>query len=472
MKKDKIIITKCNFYYPDKNTLINGKILIDERNENIVILELSYLDFFINETKFDGIKLEGRGENGKYYELNDCFLDKVESFLMIGYSRVHLSCKFLIEYESIYKKNEEVDKVLFEIEKLNFWVNDNNRWKYQKNKKNLKLNFDYGNLWKSTNKGQIISINKNIHTNLNQNKILEVNFVYTVCFNFQKQKISIDLIYKNLEKINNIQTLLMLFINKDVDIKNMTFVNSSNKNIAKVFNWKFNYRMTEENSYLKLWEIISLEDVKKDLLNVYNNYIKCKNRLQISINSIYTDLSKLNKNINSYDLIKNVSSSIEGFMRNTRNVLLEENHKKFNEKINRILKSQNKEDKKWLKEKLKYSNNASFRKQTKLFFKEIQKKFPNLGDGILNNKNIINNLIEKFINTRNFYTHYDLKFNGKILNFYSLIYLCKYINEAMRFLILKELGVNHNILKDKIEKNINIKNIKKELLKHSYEESE
>lgn len=472
------IIAEGLFGVDDKvENYINGSISINENN-HIVLTLLNSLSPDISGT-FDEISkmiekplIKGYGRNGKYYELINCVSSGgTVTFAGIVQPKVYYSCDYIVEYPSPEFKEKEINKVSVLIDKLNQWCNTEESWKLKGYQSPFELSFSHKTLWETVNGDETISISNGFTTQAEPNINFDVNYSYSIGIQFPLRKISTELIKEYQFRIWDFITLLTLLTNERLHINKMIFITPDKTHTIRIYNSIFQEETNKKIDTYKLMSMVGLKDIKDNLLDIYKTYIDKKEKLKGSINSIYKIAEyQKNRRIDIVDYTKQTATAIECFMRNSRNILIEENKKKFEEKIERILKSQAEEDKQWLQTQLKYSNQASFRKQIKKLFNEIKTKYPDISKGILDKKKIREDLIERFVSTRNFYTHYDLESKGKMLGTWTQVFLCDYINEALRILILEYLGVEHAILETKIKNNQDLIRSKKGLLKHYLEE--
>ncbi len=456
---------------------INGTISINENN-HIILTLLNSLSPDISGTFNEISKLiekpliKGYGRNGKYYELINCVSSGgTVTFVGIIQPKVYYSCDYIIEYPSLEIKEKEVNKVSVFIDKLNQWCNIEESWKLKSYQDPFELIFSYKTLWEATNGDEIISISNGFKTQAEPNINFGVNYSYSIGIQFPLRKISTELIKEYQFRIWDFITLLTLLTNERLHINKMLFITPDKTHIIRIYNSIFQEETDKKIDTYKLVSMIGLKDIKNNLLDIYKTYIDKKEKLKGSINLIYKIAEyKKNRRIDIVDYTKQTASAIECFMRNSRNILIEENEKNFEKRIERILKCQTEEDKKWLQTQLKYSNQATFRKQIKKLFDEIKNKYSEVSKGILDNKKMREDLIERFVSTRNFYTHYDLESKGKMLGTWTQIFLCDYINESLRILILEDLGVDHAILEKKSKNNQDLIRSKEGLLKHYLDE--
>jgi len=129
---------------------------------------------------------------------------------------------------------------------------------------------------------------------------------------------------------------------------------------------------------------------------------------------------------------------------------------KHEKRIRRILDNiPNEQDRKWLQEKLKYSNEPSLRKRLRDIYKKLK--------GIEFIKSIIPNekkFIDKVVNTRNYLVHYDLSLKDKALRGEKLYWLTQKLRVMVEMCLLKELGLSDETINNIYEQNIKYSSLK------------
>lgn len=156
----------------------------------------------------------------------------------------------------------------------------------------------------------------------------------------------------------------------------------------------------------------------------------------------------------------NLIHAIESYHRAFINVyeLPEEEHSK---RISRILNSvDNPEDKKWLDEKLKFSNELSLRKR----FRELYQKFESVLREFFDNK-LYDEFVNKVIKTRNYYIHYNPNSKENILTGDSLLWAFITLKLITEICLLNELGLPLDLIQKGIGKKPEYKSLNPTLKK-------
>lgn len=138
-----------------------------------------------------------------------------------------------------------------------------------------------------------------------------------------------------------------------------------------------------------------------------------------------------------------ITQALEAFSRRMRNNedLPTELHE---ERVRKILDSITDQGyKSWLSTLMQYSNEPRLRKRLVELFKETNYVFNISND---NRKNMIN----KIVNTRNYFTHFDKEKEHEIMGLNELFYVSIYMKFVLRALIMKELGISHELIAERL----------------------
>jgi len=71
--------------------------------------------------------------------------------------------------------------------------------------------------------------------------------------------------------------------------------------------------------------------------------------------------------------------------------------------------------------------------------------------------------IYKIVNTRNYFTHFDESLKEKILDVDTMYYITKYLKLVLRVLLLRELGINNDLIKQRMSDNQELMSVKEGL---------
>ena len=432
--------------------LINGTLMLDEFGNVKLELNNSFSETIadsFNEIQnyVEFPKIIGYGSNGKYYELINCW--STGGNLNLGgliQPKVYYTCEFVYEFPQNYSKEDSFDRISFSIDKLNQWCNIPSL-KVNNIMHPTNVEFDIQTLWQQAKDGLEFKIGSGYKTSGEENCNYSVSFDYAFTIKFEPQKLLDVDIDKFIRIAVDFKTMLSLFVNESAKIYNITITNT--KSTVSI-NLYCNYVQQNTEKSIDARKRIStfyLNDISKNLMAIFDCFKEKQESLGGSLSAIFKNCDlKKHRIIDIPDYIKQTATAIEGFMRNCRNLTIEEDQNIFKERLERLLENQTNDDAKWLKERLKYANQASFRKQLKLLFEEFRNNFEEHTKGILDDKKLENQIIDGYVNTRNFFTHYDMATKKKMLKNDTLVFLCDYINELLRLLILKEIGIDSEIV--------------------------
>ncbi|NSW92460.1 MAG: hypothetical protein HPY74_17680 [Firmicutes bacterium] len=138
-----------------------------------------------------------------------------------------------------------------------------------------------------------------------------------------------------------------------------------------------------------------------------------------------------------------ITQALEAFSRRMRNNedLPTELHE---ERVRKILDSITDQGyKSWLSTLMQYSNEPGLRKRLVELFKETNYVF-----NISNNN--MKNIINKIVNARNHFIHFDSEKEHEIMSINELFYVSIYMKFVLRALIMKELGINHELIAERL----------------------
>ncbi|MGG0644739.1 HEPN domain-containing protein [Sporosarcina gallistercoris] len=139
-----------------------------------------------------------------------------------------------------------------------------------------------------------------------------------------------------------------------------------------------------------------------------------------------------------------VVQAVEAFSRRMRNnkIWSDEEFEATKERL--TLQIQDDEDKKLIAGIL--SNEPRLRQRLKEIFSEVNDIF-----GISSDKR--KSFINKIVNTRNYYTHFDERLKDQIFDAIPMYYITKYMKLVLRVLILRELGIDNDLIKQRMSGN-------------------
>lgn len=278
-----------------------------------------------------------------------------------------------------------------------------------------------------------------------------INLMLTPYIRFSKEKGGITLAesFKEINKFGDLLTFCSDVYIKPIKISAKDTNDTNNEIIIRnsVDNSK-KLEMTTNRDFILLYK-----DIKDDFQN-YMSIWKEKYQILGPVIEYFVDAHKggMFTQVSFLKLLQ----SLEAFSRRNRNNF-KEDKKEYQARVDRILGYiQTNEDREWLKEILKYSNEPSLHTRLKHIFKET--------NFLLNlSSKKIKKLVYKIVETRNYYTHFDETKKDKVLDMNTLFYLGQYIMLVLKSLFLKELGFDNDYIKKSIIKKNNLQIIAENL---------
>ena len=142
----------------------------------------------------------------------------------------------------------------------------------------------------------------------------------------------------------------------------------------------------------------------------------------------------------------NLARAIETFHRRLRNNE-ERDIKEHKEMIKNIVGKVDDKDKKWLKQRLAFSNEPTLHKRMEEILEEVKSPFI---DRIISN---YEQFVKDVKNTRNFYTHFGQRLESKAKKGEELIFLTRKLKLVLICIILKETGFEQGQITKLLEQN-------------------
>lgn len=264
-----------------------------------------------------------------------------------------------------------------------------------------------------------------------------------VCFKF-KEKVH----YKNaFDRVNDFANFLTLCIGKRISALTVTTVNQEGQEVEFIYP-----RDTRDNGVVKEHELyIKYTYVKDNFENIMKNWLSKKDMLNPIID-YFVDAHETEFRI-PISFLK-VVQAIEAYSRRMRkNEIMPPEI--FEKKVQSILeKIESEDDKRLVKSIL--SNEPRLRQRLTELFDETNYVF-NISSA--KRKSYIN----KIVNTRNYYTHFDKSLEDKILNPTEMFYLSRLIRSVLRVLLLQELGLSQDLIKIRMQEDQGLVSIKEGL---------
>ncbi|WP_053366300.1 HEPN domain-containing protein [Bacillus sp. FJAT-27245] len=149
-----------------------------------------------------------------------------------------------------------------------------------------------------------------------------------------------------------------------------------------------------------------------------------------------------------------VVQALEAFSRRMRNNKMW-SEEEFEEMIERITSQlQDEDDRKLISGII--SNEPRLRQRLNEILLEVNDIFE------ISSKNR-KSYINKMVNTRNYYTHFDESLKDKIFKVETMYFITKYLKLVLRVLLLRELGINNDLIKQRMSDNQELISVKEGL---------
>lgn len=178
--------------------------------------------------------------------------------------------------------------------------------------------------------------------------------------------------------------------------------------------------------------LIPFKFIKENFKECLTNWKNKKEKLSPIIDYVVDSHSKIFHIPLSFIKLVQATETFSRRMRNNCKIDEDEHDKKIEYIISKI---DDEDYKKWLIDRLKYSNEPSLAMRLKEIFKEV--------DFIISlNSGERKKIVKKIVDTRNYYTHFDESKKDLIMTTEELIYISKYILVILKVLIMKELGLD------------------------------
>jgi hypothetical protein len=218
------------------------------------------------------------------------------------------------------------------------------------------------------------------------------------------------------------------------------------KNYPINYNLFYNVSLSPYSNRPKiLWEFMfNYRDIKRNYKKIikkwYHNYNEIEPVLNLLMETFY---QRGNFNANKF---LNMAQALETFHRRRRknNVLTEKQHKK---RITEINKSIPKRYRDFINEKLLHSNEPSLHMRLDMLFQEFNTK---TFSKIVSDKD---KFIKQTKDSRNYYTHYDVKMEKKALKRADLFYLTERLKVILVSAVLRETGFSYDLIENLLERN-------------------
>ncbi len=280
----------------------------------------------------------------------------------------------------------------------------------------------------------------------------EMSNIFVIRSNyFMKLQFDEALSFSKLDQVNDVSNLIQkicdlicLCVGEDVYINSIKFTTEGGN--ASLYHYGMDSNC--HNKKDKLNQSIDLPliaDSFNGLLSCWlENYENLIGSAKI-IKNYYFDIGQRKRMIDIPTFIKDACVGIESYSRNMREIKIEDDEEVYIPRYQRIMEAvkENTEDAMWLRQKLKYANEASLRKRLKIIFSELATESICIRDFLrLTEKKSSDLTIDKIVKTRNFYTHYDLSSQDETYDDESAYNISVLLVELLRVILLKSCGLS------------------------------
>lgn len=174
-------------------------------------------------------------------------------------------------------------------------------------------------------------------------------------------------------------------------------------------------------------------NIQNDIIKIIKNWYGKLAKVEAEVNLYFNTVFQSNMYLENRFL--NLIQAIESFHRKYyKNIDLSQ--KEHAKRIDSITKSIPKEYKKWVEDKLAYSNEPNLRKR----LKEIFIQYNILIEIIIGSEKKRKSFINKIMNLRNYFTHYSQTINMRDLEPENLYWNCEKLKIIFEILILNKIG--------------------------------
>ncbi|EHK2345798.1 hypothetical protein KCK39_001748 [Clostridium perfringens] len=417
-------------WWIEKDEELTGILKFDNENFKLELLGSFGEDWDFNPKNCEYIY--GFTKCGNKITLIDCMCVGMESS-MPGIPSTSYSPRDIIIGDKYYKSSDDINLKHLELrlDYLDEWIGESSAT-IKMNREEKKIDM----------KSQTLESIK-YHTD-----IFDLNYVFcnhsSMNSTFTKytwsQTSSIEINFKNdtnyteaVKQIYNLEDFLSFCIGKPVEVRDIKATDNEGNNLKII-----EANTLKPTKYMNKSEIsnvlLHFQDIKDNFSSIYSLWIQKKERLQPIIRKMLSS----EKESKYYDIqlhYMNIITALETFSRRFMNNCQIDSEDYENKKTY-IINSIKDEDRKWLLDRLKYANEPTLNMRIKEIFKLFNDIIQISGK---KRKSIIN----KTINTRNYYTHFgEDKRKEEMFTIQQSFYVYEFYKLILKLLILKELGID------------------------------
>lgn len=234
-----------------------------------------------------------------------------------------------------------------------------------------------------------------------------------------------------IEDVHVINKASSILLNVFCKIVNIEIIEDYRGTIAKIYDIRFDIQDNKISPQKKVW--LNEKEYCEYLSSFANNEVRYK-----YITGLYNEYIGMylgQKIILPKMMFLNMCGVVEDYYRNIADINRDKEICEFDTKLSDILSKIDKKEQKWLKQKLKYSNQLSFREVINELFKDANVITNGEVDMLVNTTRKVN-LQNRLVHTRNWYTHYGDKIELlSDLEIVSVTSMCWFF---IRIIILKD----------------------------------
>ncbi|AUO06326.1 MULTISPECIES: HEPN domain-containing protein [Paenibacillus] len=439
------------WWLPDNpDSKLYGTLKYDQKKIELIIMgQLKKTEGFSSKVDNSVEVIQGFTTNGKRVSLIDC-IRVGHKFNIPGTFTEKYSPELLfIGTHFNTKENIAFTSVKISYQNLEQWLSPSSyAVSYNDDEKSMIIEYSLPKSIKANFKDVEISFEYNAESRGNSYNNFSIQ--QTAWIKFSRIGQGISYLYMH-ELIDNFSNLLSICATRYISPAKIIVSTEEDKKIELIYISENNEVLNEDlKSHDFIFRYVDIESDLQSFLDTWTN----KYELLEPVIDYFVESHK--KEVFTPISFLKLVQSLETFSRRIRPNWVED-QTNYNTKIEQILEDICEvENKDWLREKLRYSNEPTLATRLKLLFKEINFL---LG---LNSKKI-SSFSFKITETRNYYTHFDVSKKDKSLDIHEMFYFGRLFILMLRALILKELGFNQVFIEEHVDQKHGLDIIKQEL---------
>ena len=428
------------------NDSIYGKLEISDFGDCKLYLPFSFgkrIEKVLELTKYDC--LYGSTNNGQTILLVNCH----ETSSGMRTNTVITADKAYV-FNDLDALTKEYDAVLVSLDRLGVWLNSNcvdTAYKMSDagTLESISATATPKTIWQGACNNFSIKFqcDINVKAEMANTFVIKSNYFMKLQFHETLSFSKLDQVSDVIVLIQKISDLICLCVGEDIYINSVKFVAEGSSASLHQYGMDSNcYNKKDKLNQSIDFPLIS--DSFNGLLSLWlENYENLIGSAKI-IKNHYLDIGQRKRMIDIPTFIKDACVGIESYSRNMREIKIEDDNEIYLPRYQRIMEAvkENTADAKWLRQKLKYANEASLRKRLKILFSELATESTYIRNFLhLAEKKISDLTIDKIVKTRNFYTHYDLSSQDEAYDDMSAYNISVLLVELLRAILLKSCGL-------------------------------